>query len=41
MLFPRRFQEVLMDRSVHQARWMLAPVFGLCIGFLGLGLFVG
>ena len=30
-----------MDKSVRQARWMLAPVFGLCIGFLGFGLFVG
>ena len=26
-----------MDRSVHEARWVLAPLFGLCIGFLALG----
>ena len=29
-----------MDKSVHQARWLLAPVFGLCIGFAALGIFV-
>lgn len=29
-----------MEKSVHQARWLLAPVFGLGIGFVALGLFV-
>jgi hypothetical protein len=26
-----------MDSSVHEARWVLAPLFGLSIGFLALG----
>ncbi len=30
-----------MDNSIHQARWLLAPVFGLCFTFLALGAFVG
>jgi hypothetical protein len=30
-----------MENSVYQARWLLAPVFGVCIGFISLGLFVG
>ncbi len=29
-----------MENSVYQARWLLAPVFGVCIGFISLGLFV-
>jgi hypothetical protein len=27
-----------MDRSVYEARWLLAPVFGLCIVFAAAGL---
>jgi hypothetical protein len=27
-----------MDRSVHEARWVLAPLLGLCVGFLALGI---
>jgi len=27
-----------MDRSVHEARWMLAPIFGLCFGLLTVGI---
>ena len=30
-----------MDKSVHEARWLLAPVFGICIAFMGVGLLVG
>jgi len=30
-----------MDKSIHQARWLLAPVFGLCFGLFGVGLFFG
>ena len=29
-----------MDNSVSQARWILAPIFGLCIAFLSVGLFL-
>ena len=25
-----------MDNSVSQARWILAPIFGLCIAFLSV-----
>ena len=27
-----------MENSVHQARWMLASVFGLCIVIISAGL---
>jgi len=30
-----------MDNSVHQARWMLAPVFGLCIVIISAGFVLG
>ena len=30
-----------MDNSVGQARWILAPIFGLCIIFMSVGLFLG
>ncbi len=30
-----------MDKSVHEARWLLAPVLGICIGFVGFGFLVG
>jgi hypothetical protein len=29
-----------MDNSVHQARWLLAPIFGLCVAFVTLGILV-
>ena len=29
-----------MDRSVHEARWLLAPIFGLCVGYVSLGIFL-
>lgn len=29
-----------MDNSVSEARWILAPIFGLCIAFLSIGLFL-
>jgi hypothetical protein len=29
-----------MDKSVHQARWLLAPVLGICAGFIAFGMFV-
>jgi hypothetical protein len=38
---PLRFeltQETDMDSSVHQARWMLAPVLALCIVIVAAGL---
>jgi hypothetical protein len=31
------FQEGVMDNSVHQERWMLAPVLGLCIIIISAG----
>lgn len=30
-----------MDKSVYQARWLLAPVFGICVTFVALGVFFG
>lgn len=30
-----------MDKSVYQARWLLFPVFTLCLGFLTLGAVLG
>lgn len=27
-----------MENSIFEARWLLAPIFGLCFLFLGLGL---
>jgi hypothetical protein len=30
-----------MDRSVYQARWVLAPIFGLCLGFAAIGVLAG
>ncbi|RJT29276.1 hypothetical protein D3227_32505 [Mesorhizobium waimense] len=35
------FQEEKMDESVGQARWLLAPVFGMCIIFMTIGIFLG
>lgn len=28
-----------MDRSVHQARWILAPVFAFGVAFVAAGIF--
>jgi hypothetical protein len=28
-----------MEKSIHQARWLLLPVFGLCFSTLALGFF--
>ena len=30
-----------MDNSVYEARWLLAPILGLCIAFISAGLFLG
>jgi hypothetical protein len=30
-----------MDSSIYQARWLLAPVFGIWIGFLGFAIILG
>jgi hypothetical protein len=30
-----------MDKSIHQARWVLGPLFGLCFGVALVGLFFG
>ena len=30
-----------MENSIYQARWLLGPLFGLCIGILGVGVFLG
>jgi hypothetical protein len=35
------FQEVMMDRSIYEARWVLGPIFGLCIGALAVSVFFG
>jgi hypothetical protein len=29
-----------MDRSVHEAKWILAPIFTLCVGVALIGIFV-
>lgn len=29
-----------MENSVHQARWLLAPVFAVSIAFLAIGIIV-
>ncbi|MBB6357169.1 hypothetical protein GGR00_004989 [Aminobacter aganoensis] len=29
-----------MDRSVHQARWILAPIFGLGVGLFIAGIYL-
>jgi hypothetical protein len=33
-------QEETMENSVHQARWLLAPVFAVSITFLAIGIIV-
>lgn len=30
-----------MDRSVYQARWILAPILGFSVVFFAVGLLVG
>lgn len=30
-----------MEKSVLQARWILGPVFVLCLGFVSLGFIAG
>lgn len=30
-----------MNKSVHQARWLLAPIFVVSIAFLAIGMIVG
>jgi len=30
-----------MDRSIYEARWLLGPVFGLCVGFFAFGALFG
>lgn len=30
-----------MDPSIHQARWLLFPIFGLAFGVAAVGLFIG
>lgn len=37
----RLLQEAAMDPSVHQARWLLFPLFGLCFGITAIGFIVG
>ncbi|CCV15455.1 conserved hypothetical protein [Mesorhizobium sp. STM 4661] len=34
-------REDLMNNSVHQARWLLAPIFVVSIAFLAIGMIVG
>jgi hypothetical protein len=34
-------KERVVENSVYQARWLLGPLFGLCIGILGVGVFLG
>lgn len=29
-----------MEKSVHEARWLIAPLFGVCIAFMAIGLFL-
>jgi hypothetical protein len=29
-----------MENSVHEARWILAPIFGLCIALISVGIFL-
>jgi hypothetical protein len=30
-----------MDNSVYQARWVLGPLFGLCLGMAFFGIMLG
>lgn len=30
-----------MDKSVFQARWLLGPLFGLCVALVAVGVVVG
>lgn len=34
-------KEAAMDNSIYQARWLLAPVFGLGFAFITLGAVFG
>jgi len=36
----QHIQEAFMDRSVHEARWLLAPVLALYIAFVAFGIFM-
>ena len=27
-----------MEKSVHEARWLLAPLFGFCVAFVAFGM---
>jgi len=29
-----------MEQSVYQARWLIVPLFGVCIAFLATGIFL-
>jgi len=30
----------MRDTSIHEARWLLLPLFSLCVGFVVLGVIV-
>ena len=34
-------RSLVMDNSVYEARWLLAPILGLCIAFISVGLLFG
>ena len=36
---PKWDLEAIMDRSVYQARWIFAPICGLCVGLFAMGIY--
>lgn len=39
--FLSQIQEALMHDSIHQARWLLAPLFVIAFGFPAIGFLIG
>ncbi|WP_281405566.1 MULTISPECIES: hypothetical protein [unclassified Mesorhizobium] len=37
----RKFGESVMEKSIGQARWLLAPVFAMAITLLAIGVALG
>ena len=33
IVVPQSWEMIAMENSVYQARWLLGPLFGLCLGF--------
>jgi hypothetical protein len=37
---PKSNQEISMDKSIYEARWVLAPIFGIYLGLIAFGVLV-